>query len=183
MDEKSTTPYEHLAQGRAARRSRGGSRNVQGTSKHGADHGRLQQLREEEAVAIRRQRDRLEYTLSPQGWRDELDVAYRQRRSIIFVIAGMIVMQTFWSSSWAWVVFFAVLGVYSLLAGVRIGAISGFSFAAWFATSRAWPIWYFHHENIRQAIALWCISTFALVIVWKKDGAEQITLRRKEGGQ
>lgn len=130
-------------------------------------------------MVTRRQRDQLEETFSPQGWRDEWHAAYRQRKSIICVIAGMVAMQAFWNSSWTWVVFFFLLGVYSALAGIRIGMLCCFSFTIWFFTSRQWPVWYYHHEAIRQGMALWCIATLAFVIVWKKDGAEQMKLRRR----
>lgn len=126
---------------------------------------------------MRRRYEEMEHTLSPQGWKEELEVAYRQRRSVIFVIAIMIMMAAFWTSTWIWVIFFAVLGLYSLAAGVRIGMVCGLSFSIWFlCTIEHWikPLTW---QN--QVAGLWCIATLFLVIVWKADGVAQLKLLHK----
>lgn len=126
---------------------------------------------------MRRRYEEMEHTLSPQGWKEELEVAYRQRRSVIFVIAIMIMMAAFWTSMWIWVIFFAILGLYSLAAGVRIGMVCGLSFSIWFlCTIEHWikPLTW---QN--QVAGLWCIATLFLVIVWKADGVAQLKLLHK----
>lgn len=132
-------------------------------------------------MAIRKKIDEVENTfINKEGWKVELEVAYRQRRSVIFVIAGLVAMAAFWDNTWTWAAFFSVLAIYALLAGVRIGFICGLSFAIWFTALAEWPVWFFNHHTISQAIGLWCIATLFFVVVWKKDGVEQVTLRKEK---
>lgn len=125
-----------------------------------------------------RSRDQLDDTFQASGWREELDVFYRQRKSVWFVLAVMVVMSAFWTSPWAWVVFFSILAGYSALAGVRIGVVCGASWAVWFfllierwVNIGGWPF---------RAYGLWCIATLFLLVVWKADGVHR--LRDRGGG-
>lgn len=132
-------------------------------------------------MAIRRRAQNIEDNFGAKGWKSELEVFYRQRTSVIFVIALMIVMGAFWTSFWVWSVFFAMMAAYSLLVGVRIGFVCGLSFAVWFLALREWPLWFFHHKTLSQVIGLWCLATLFLLVVWKADGAEQVKLHRSSG--
>lgn len=111
-------------------------------------------------------------TFNTRGWRDEVDVYYRQRKSVWFVLAAMIALSAFWTQSWAWVAFLLVLAVYSALVGVRMGLVAGVSWAAWFVLLiEEW--WAFDGWAFR-AYGLWCIATMFLLVVWKADGVHQL---------
>lgn len=128
-------------------------------------------------MAIRRRYEGIEENFGLRGWKKELDVFYRQRKSVIFVFALMVFMAAFWTSFWVWTVFFGVMAAYSLLVGVRIGFVCGLSFAIWFLALREWPLWFLKHQTIGQVIGLWCLATLFLLVVWKHDGqAEQLKL-------
>lgn len=107
--------------------------------------------------------DRMEFTFGRGGFKEEVGIFYKQRKSVCFVLALMIVMAAFWTNVWVWVVFFAIMAMYSAYNGVRIGVVVGVSFALWFlAGIEGWIVpltW----QN--QVTGLWCIATLFLLVV------------------
>lgn len=107
--------------------------------------------------------DRMEYTFGSGGWKEEAAIFYKQRKSVCFVLALMIVMAAFWTNSWVWVIFFGIMAAYSAWCGVRIGVIAGVSFSLWFlAGIEGWIVpltW----QN--QVAGLWCIAMIFLLVV------------------
>jgi hypothetical protein len=118
----------------------------------------------------------LQETFRASGWREELDVYYRMRRSVWGVLALMIVMSAFWTRPSAWVVFFLILAAYSALAQVRMGVICGLSFALWFFAGIEGWLRPGTVEN--RVLGLWCIATLFLLVVWKADGVHRLRDRR-----
>lgn len=114
----------------------------------------------------------LDETFSAKGWRSELDVYYRQRKSVWFVLAALIAMSAFWTSPWAWVAFFLTLAGYSALVGVRMGVVCGVSWATWFVLLI--EQWVYIGGWGYRAFGLWCIGTLFLLVVWKADGVHQL---------
>lgn len=110
-------------------------------------------------------------TFSETGWKSEYEVLKRQRKSVYFVMSALVIMAAFWTSLWAWVIFFGVMALYSLAVGVRIAFICGLSFSLWFlAGIEGWIVpltW----QN--QVAGLWCIGTLFLLVVWKADAVAQ----------
>jgi hypothetical protein len=138
-------------------------------------------------VAIRRRYDNIEENFGAKGWKEELKVINRQRKSVFLVFALMIVMAAFWENFWTWTVFFSAMALYSLFVGVRIGFVCGVSFAIWFLALREWPIYFAQHKTFSQVIGLWCLGTLFLLVVWKADEKTQLLklqkeLRSEEGG-
>lgn len=128
-----------------------------------------------------RRREEFSKSFGRAGWKLELEGFYRQRKSVAFVLAAMIAMSAFWDNPWTWVVYFGVMAVYSILAGVRIGAICGVSFCIWFIEgieARHLPHWMWPGHAFYQTVGLWCIATLFLLVVWKADGVE--TIRKGE---
>lgn len=124
--------------------------------------------------------DRVEETFRPSGWRDELVTFYEQRRSVWFVLAVMVGMSAFWTSTWAYVAFFAILAGYSAFQGVRIGFLCGASFALWFtATQQGWIT---PGSTLNRIVGLWCIATLFLLVVWKAGERNQLQAYRRAGG-
>lgn len=129
-----------------------------------------------------RRRSEFEQSFGRKGWRDELDIYYRQRKSVWFVLAVIIVMSAFWDNPWTWVVYFGLMAGYSALAGIRIGVISGLSFCVWFIEgieARHLPHWLWPGRVAYQTVGLWCVATLFLLVVWKADGVEQLRLHKK----
>lgn len=110
-------------------------------------------------------------TFSETGWRKEYEVLKRQRKSVAFVMSTLIIMAAFWTSLWAWIIFFGVMALYSLAVGVRIGFICGLSFSLWFLASIEGWIVPLTWQN--QVAGLWCIGTLFLLVVWKADAVSQ----------
>lgn len=122
-------------------------------------------------------REDWQQTFTRSGWRDELEVYYRERKSVWFVLALMIAMGAFWTSPWAWVGFFCILATYSAFAMVRIGVVVGVSFAAWFVIgieAAHLPQFLWPNGTFYRAYGLWCIATLFLLVVWKADGVHKL---------
>lgn len=117
-------------------------------------------------------------TLAWSGWRDELKVLHRQRRSVFFVLALVIVISAFWTNGWAYVGFFAILALYSLWAHVRLGFVVGLSFSIWFTASRLG--WVQPGGTGARIFGMWAIGMLFLLVVWKADGVAE--LRDRPGG-
>lgn len=107
--------------------------------------------------------DRMELTFGRAGFKEELGIFYKQRKSVCFVLACMLVMAAFWTSTWAWVIFFGVMAAYSAFAGVRVGVVVGLSFSLWFIGGIEHWIRPLTWQN--QVAGLWCIATLFLLVV------------------
>lgn len=110
-------------------------------------------------------------TFSYKGWKSEIEVVKRQRKSVWFMISALVAMAAFWTSPWAWIAFFSIMAIYSVAVNVRIGFLCGASFALWFLVGIEG--WVLPNTTLSQAIGLWCIGTLFLVVVWKGDQVAQ----------
>lgn len=107
--------------------------------------------------------DRMEYTFGKAGWREEAAIFYKQRKDVCFLLALMVLLASFWTNTWVWVIFFAIMAAYSAFCGVRIGVICGLSLALWFLASLEGWIKPLTWQN--QAAGIWCIATIFLLVV------------------
>jgi hypothetical protein len=121
----------------------------------------------------------MEETFRPSGWRDEARMFYEQRRSVWLVLAVMIAMSAFWTNTWAYVAFFAVLALYSAVQGVRIGFVCGASFALWFFLGHMG--WIEPGSTLNRIFGLWAIASLFLLVVWK--AGEKNRLRAYQRGE
>lgn len=109
----------------------------------------------------------LDETLDPEGWRAEWEVLLRRRKSVLFILAAVVLLGVFYTSPWAWVIYFAILAAYSALWGVRMGLIVGASFCIWFIVGIQG--WLSPTSTAYEAIGLWCVASLFLLVVWKAD--------------
>lgn len=119
----------------------------------------MKQMREQ----YEKGQQRMEFTFGRGGWREELGIFYKQRKSVCIVLALMILLAAFWTNIWVWVIYFTVMALYSAYTGVRIGVVVGISFALWFLAGI--EKWIVPETTANQVAGLWCIATLFLLIV------------------
>jgi hypothetical protein len=104
------------------------------------------------------------------NWRDDFAVFSRQRTSLLFLLAGMILLATFWTDRWAWVIFFVGVALYSAWLRAPLGVLAGSCFALWFmARDQGWTQ---YNDSIDFALGLLCIASLFLLVVWGADARQ-----------